>query len=648
MSTVCPASQADIAILRSFARRIDPSDPGAQNNLGVLYFRRGLFDDAIAAFSRALALDERMRVARRNLEIAFGDAGVLQRRAFELEQRLAESPDDIGALVESGIAEKTAGHLDMAETKFRRALLRDPESSVLHFFLAEIFYNRGLGEEAFRFLRRSIELNPANPDAHFLAGFILGDLGRVEEAREANRRAVALNPTLTRAQANLSLESGRGSDPKAIAGTAIDSLASTGVESSRGGPHLTLALALRLKGYHADALRECQAALDSGEDPAAALEAIASLHLLMHQPRQALDAYDRCLAIAAGSRRIWNQRGVALYLLGRGDEAEMSFARCIGDGEGYAPAENNLGALFWNAGKGREATNWFRRAARDDGALESARLNLGLALFRQEHFQLALDAYRNVVRNHPQSAAGWVGIARVTLQFSEFAEARDACVRALQSDPALAAAHHNLGLAFLGLGDADGAAECAASAAQLERTPVLDTMMLEMDAAETTAVIPEGSVAGAAVPDYTLARDFLSKGLLDRALAEIKRAMARGADDKEGMVLLGRCLAARGEYDVAEREFVAALSIVPADDIAALELAGVYRAMGRPSDALRRVVGLLRTDVYHFAALIVLGESLLDLQRTRDAARAFARVLKFNPNHAAARKYSGLAASERG
>jgi TolA-binding protein len=57
-------------------------------------------------------------------------------------------------------------------------------------------------------------------------------------------------------------------------------------------------------------------------------------------------------------------------------------------------------------------------------------------------------------------------------------------------------------------------------------------------------------------------------------------------------------------------------------------------------------VGLLRRNVYHFAALVVLGESLLDMKRTRDAARAFARVLKFNPNHAGARKYSGLASME--
>lgn len=631
----------DAEILRSLARRVDPADPGAQNNLGVVYYRRGLFDDAIAAFSRALALDERMRVARRNLEITFGEEGLLERRGAELNARLAESPDDLGLLVESGIAEKTAGHLDQAERKFRRALSHDPESSVLHFFLAEIFYNRGLGEEALRFLRRSIDLNPANPDAHYLAGFVLGDLGRLEEAREANRRAIALNPALTRAQANLSLESRRSAEcvPRGEdAGETTSTVA--------GSPHLTLALALRLKGYHAAALRECRAALDAGEDPASALESIGGLHLLLSQPHQALEAYDRCLAVRDDNQRAWNQRGIALYLVGRSADAKESFRRCLGSGASCPAAHNNLGAILWDSGEVREATNCFRRAARDDRALLSARLNLALALFRQGHFQLALDAYRNVLRDQSENPVAWNGIGRALLEFGEFAEARDACVRAIQTEPDFAAAHRNLSLAFSGLGDEGAAAECAARAAELDPRELPQTMMLEMDAAETAAAIPEGSIAATAVPDYTLARDYISKGLYDRALGEIRRAMARGADEKDGMVLLGKCFAARGEYEVAEKEFVAVLGAVPADDAAALELASVYRAMGRPADALRRVVGLLRQNVYHFAALVVLGESLLDLRRTRDAARAFARVLKFNPNHVVARKYSSLASME--
>ncbi|HYN83578.1 MAG TPA: tetratricopeptide repeat protein [Gemmatimonadaceae bacterium] len=631
------ATTAQVEILRTFARRIDATDPGAQNNLGVLYFRRGMFDEAIAAFSRALALDERMRVARRNLEIAYGEAGLLEQRTADLEQRLVEAPDDISALVESGIAQKSTGNLDLAEAKFRRALQHDPESSVLHFFIAEILYNRGSGEEALRFLRRSIDLNPANPDSHYLAGFILGDLGMLEEAREANRRAVALNPRLTRAEANLSLDTLRAGNSAVKRGAPADE-----AKASIGSPHLTLALALRVKGYHAEALRECRAALESGEDPGAALESIASLHLFLRRPADALAACERRISLGGASPRVLNQRGIALYLLGRTSEAEQTFRSCIGRAKAYAAGQNNLGALLWDGGHVREATNCFRRAVRDDASLESARLNLALALFRQGHLQLALDAYRSLLHDHPDHPRAWSGIGRVLLEFGDHARARDACVRAVQAEPTLAHAHVTLSAAFAGLGDEAGAAECAEQAHRLDPRAQAETMILEMDSPESTAAVATMGAAGAAVPDYTLGRDYLSKGLHERAMAETRRAMARGADEKEGMVLLARCSAARGDYDVAEKELSAALGAGPSDEAVAVELAAVHRAMGRPRDALRRVVGLLRSNVYHFAALIVLGEALLDLKRTRDAARAFARVLKFNPNHAAARKYSHL------
>src|SRR3954454_15515195 len=143
-------SDDELEVLRSFSRRIDPSDAGAYNNLGVLYFRKGLTDEAIASFSRALALDERMGVARRNLEIAYGESGILERRLQELEERLRANPDDLEALVQGGIAEKTAGRLERAHSLFQRAIEKDADSSVLHFLLAETLYNRGLHEDAMR------------------------------------------------------------------------------------------------------------------------------------------------------------------------------------------------------------------------------------------------------------------------------------------------------------------------------------------------------------------------------------------------------------------------------------------------------------------------------------------------------------------
>ncbi|MCU0618230.1 MAG: tetratricopeptide repeat protein [Gemmatimonadaceae bacterium] len=61
-----PATDTDRshALLRALADRIDATDPGACNNLGVLYYSKGLHAEAVQAFLRALALGDPARGLR--------------------------------------------------------------------------------------------------------------------------------------------------------------------------------------------------------------------------------------------------------------------------------------------------------------------------------------------------------------------------------------------------------------------------------------------------------------------------------------------------------------------------------------------------------------------------------------------------------
>jgi tetratricopeptide (TPR) repeat protein len=93
---------------------------------------------------------------------------------------------------------------------------------------------------------------------------------------------------------------------------------------------------------------------------------------------------------------------------------------------------------------------------------------------------------------------------------------------------------------------------------------------------------------------------------------------------------------------MAIRELETALLIAPNHDGAVVELVGPYRRTGRSRSALPRVVALVRRDVYHFPALIALGEILIDLARERDAINAFERILRFDPNHGEALRYRRL------
>jgi tetratricopeptide (TPR) repeat protein len=110
----------------------------------------------------------------------------------------------------------------------------------------------------------------------------------------------------------------------------------------------------------------------------------------------------------------------------------------------------------------------------------------------------------------------------------------------------------------------------------------------------------------------------------------------------ETRVALGRLLARAGDDTAAIRELETVLVTAPNHDAAVVELVGPYRRTGRSRSALPRVVALIRRDVYHFGALIALGEILIDLAREADALNAFERVLRFDPNHSEALRYYRL------
>ena len=159
----CPGpclSERDLAVLRSFARRIDPSDAGAHNNLGVLYYQKGLIEDAITEFVRALELDPRMQVAQTNLDIAYRESGHYDRRVTELQERVRRQPEDRDARWELGRAHAALGRHPDAIAEFQALLAWHPSDvpAMLQLGLAE--KARGNLDTATDWLARACEQDP--------------------------------------------------------------------------------------------------------------------------------------------------------------------------------------------------------------------------------------------------------------------------------------------------------------------------------------------------------------------------------------------------------------------------------------------------------------------------------------------------------
>ena len=141
----------------------------AHANLGTLLAERGLLDDAIACYGRA---------------IAAGDSALVR---FNLAN-----------------VQKDAGHLDDSVANLRRAVELDPTMADAHYNLANVLLP-GQADEAIRHYRLALAHRPGFVEAHHNLGNLLERTGRVREAIASYRAALAHRPDFVNAVTNLGL-----------------------------------------------------------------------------------------------------------------------------------------------------------------------------------------------------------------------------------------------------------------------------------------------------------------------------------------------------------------------------------------------------------------------------------------------------------
>jgi tetratricopeptide (TPR) repeat protein len=229
----------------------------------------------------------------------------------------------------------------------------------------------------------------------------------------------------------------------------------------------------------------------------------------------------------------------------------------------------------------------------------------------------ALERFREARTLVPAHRAARVGEVRALIQLGRHAEARPLAEVLLTGAPddvdaALLAAESRAAT-----GDPVGAIEVLRKA-QLRAPSRADVPRLLGDVAQS-------------VGDLELARQAYASALeLDPAYAEVWLAA-------------GRLAWQRGDGTEAERSYRTALERLPTFAEAAHALAELLGAQERHGDALDVLVASLDRDPYDFESLVLLSQVLLDLDRSADAAAACERVVRFQPENAAAHYHLGIA-----
>lgn len=178
----------------------------AAAGLGYVHLARKGFDDAVAAFDRALAADAAYVPALLGKGEALLGKNEQAAALAVFEQALAANPSmtsvrsRVDVLRFRAVQEQVAraqeaaraGRLDEAEAAYERAIAASPDSGFLYRELAGVEQQRGNAAEALAHARKAIELDRNDAAAHAIAGAVLESQGDYAAAAAAFEAAASL------------------------------------------------------------------------------------------------------------------------------------------------------------------------------------------------------------------------------------------------------------------------------------------------------------------------------------------------------------------------------------------------------------------------------------------------------------------------
>jgi protein O-GlcNAc transferase len=320
-------------------------DLKAMADQAIALHRQGDLARAEALYLQILDADPRLFGPRYYLGLMRLQQGRHGEACDYLGEAVKVFPNDIGALMNYGMALRAAGRAENALEVFERVLAIQPN-------MAEALYNRGV---------------------------TLADLRRFELAVEAYDRALVIQPEMAAAQVNRAVAlAAMGRFDDALAG--YDRLLAMQPSNVMALNHR--GLARRTLGRAADSLADYDRALSLKPDFIEAMYNRGVALLDLERAADALAMFDAVAGAYQNNAEMWNNRGVALWNLKRPDEALASYERALRLEPGFAEAWGNRGL-----------------ALRDVGRLEEARASFETVLTLEPGNAVAMNSHGNVLRD---------------------------------------------------------------------------------------------------------------------------------------------------------------------------------------------------------------------------------------------------------
>lgn len=333
----------------------DSDIPAAYYGLGLAYTGLEKFEDAVAAYQRAIAYAPDWAYTHAALGSAYANT-----------HRYAEALD-----------------------AYKVAVALDSDDEMIHHQIGNVYSKRGEHAAATRHQRRAIAIAPQFAAAHYQLGLLYAHEKRWTDAISAYRIAYQNDPALIEALYNLAQAYLRAGDAVAAR------------------EQMTLFQERKAVLTPLHQLRGALQRTHGTTERAQILVNIGRFYLKDGHYEKAVSEYQKAIGMDPQSVAAYNGIGVAYTMLEKYDEAVAAQQKALALQPDFAKAHAGIGLAYFRQDKTELALKHYRQAVTLDPQFLEARLKIAMILLNQQHYAEATDAYLTIISLKPDDAEAY-------------------------------------------------------------------------------------------------------------------------------------------------------------------------------------------------------------------------------------------------
>jgi len=398
----------------------DATDSHALYELGRRAREEGRDDEAVALFTRSLALNPEFSRVWHGLGLIARERGARTEALAHFREAFAREPENAWIGHDFGHELREAGQLEEAEAVYRGLVDKMPDFARWRQALGQILRQRGARAEALDLFRAAWSLDAENIWIGHDYGHELREAGRIDEAEAVYRAVIAKQPDFSRGwQALGQMAAARGAHEEAL-GHFRRALA-----CDPGNVWIANALgqALREAGRLDEAEKAFRDIVASAPDFARAWQALGQIASQRGAWDEALAHARAAAALEPDNIWIGQDLGRALRENGRLDEAESVFRGLVAQKPDFSRGWQALGQIARQRGDWEAALAHLRQALASEPDNVWIANELGQSLRESGQLDDAEAIFRALIAQKPDFARAWQALGQIVRQRGDWEEA---------------------------------------------------------------------------------------------------------------------------------------------------------------------------------------------------------------------------------